>query len=753
MRNLWALIFVACLAVSGDEIALAQNTVPQSATAGTVSEMGRMPDDQFNGVGANGVGFECSVELGTSLRPGYVALDFIFTLPIAATSERSILARVRPRPSGMLPRRNEIEIELPLVIEQGTTRVVVSRFVPKWTFGNSYAIELFEGGRLLDGCSLELGENQSGRRIVEQVLEQEIASSWLFVEPVSVGDSKRQAVIQQIRTWLEADSVDSAQAIRYAGNRRLQMSQVASQNVGVILSLAESELPDDWRAYQLYGSVAMEVSTYETLRANRSFQFSALRRWVLLGGTLVILGVEPNVQLSTLLGNVLSDDDQDTAANLIADRSVSEGERPRVMEPFANEFELGDKQDSASELASVSGMLMDIGIQRQVLGGGEVISLARDFPYQQRHWVVAKDLLTKSTSPALRRGVDPLFGDSRFRRWLIPGVAQPPVYTFMGLLTMFVILVGPVAYRFTTRRGRGYLMFAIAPVLAVFTTLSMFAYGIVADGFGTVARMRQITWVDGVTGDAVTRNRGTYFAGIRPAEGLRFDAEAEVMWYPDPLEMPVSEVIQMESPALGTVTIDAADQRFSPSFLPSRQQRQFIVHQAISNVGALTAKRIETVASGENAVPRVSLEVNNGLAMELNQVVICDSKGDFWSVDSIGAGSVVMVESQVISKDRSKLLGDLYNVQRMMEENSGASRSRQRPEAFDLISTLNQFFESGGREVSDGALENWLQESLQLGGSLEPGMYVGLAPIDPRFVATEDTELVDSVHFVIGTMP
>ena len=48
-------------------------------------------------------------------------------------------------------------------------------------------------------------------------------------------------------------------------------------------------------------------------------------------------------------------------------------------------------------------------------------------------------------------------------------------------------------------------MFAIAPVLTVITTLSMLGYSIIADGFGSHARIRQITWVDGVTGEGVER--------------------------------------------------------------------------------------------------------------------------------------------------------------------------------------------------------------------------------------------------------
>ena len=109
---------------------------------------------------------------------------------------------------------------------------------------------------------------------------------------------------------------------------------------------------------------------------------------------------------------------------------------------------------------------------------------------------------------------------AEFKKWLVPGVAQPPVYVLVTLLTIFVILVGPVAYRRTTKAGRGHLMFVIAPVLAVVTTVSMFAYGLAADGVSTIARIRQITWVDGATGAAGERVRATYFAPISPGDGL-----------------------------------------------------------------------------------------------------------------------------------------------------------------------------------------------------------------------------------------
>ena len=105
---------------------------------------------------------------------------------------------------------------------------------------------------------------------------------------------------------------------------------------------------------------------------------------------------------------------------------------------------------------------------------------------------------------------------------------QPPVYALVGFLSVFIVVVGPIAYRRTSKSGRTHLMFVIAPALALFTTASMFAYGIVVDGFSTVGRMRQVTWVDGATGNAGERVLETYFAPISPRDGVSFPGDAEV---------------------------------------------------------------------------------------------------------------------------------------------------------------------------------------------------------------------------------
>ncbi|MCG8648296.1 MAG: hypothetical protein MI861_00600, partial [Pirellulales bacterium] len=360
------------------------------------------------------------------------------------------------------------------------------------------------------------------------------------------------------------------------------------------------------------------------------------------------------------------------------------------------------------------------------------------------HWHVADSVISFRQSPMLRRGVDPLLGDRRFTNWLVPGVAQPPVYTFMGLLALFVVLVGPVAYRRTTRLGRNYLMFAIAPLLAMVTTLAMFGYGVVADGFGTVARVRQLTWVDGLSGDAGERVRSTYFAGVRPGAGLSFPGDAEVMGYPEGQGNTLEELDELAPAILGKVSITDEKQVFDSSFLPSREQRQFVVHRPRRRIGVVSL----AVKNG-SGVPSIS----STFAFPLNQVIARDAAGNYWTVSDLPAGGTSKCDPLPTNK-ASIALGRMYADYRPIsavrvarQQTGGANR------VSDLIIAANRQVNLGGVEVRAGSFEQWLNDHLQLNGRLPERHFVATAEVSSDALAVEETELVESIRYVFGTMP
>ncbi len=346
-------------------------------------------------------------------------------------------------------------------------------------------------------------------------------------------------------------------------------------------------------------------------------------------------------------------------------------------------------------------------------GAGGLIAIAplagRDTP-TTAHWGVVRRFLDHRASATLRRGVDPLIGDRRFARWMIPGVAQPPVYTFMGLLTVFVILVGPIAYRRTSKMGRSYLMFAIAPVLALLTTVAMFGYGIIADGFGTRVRVRQLTWVDGKSGDAGERVRSTYFAGVRPAAGLRFAGDAELMLYREGTGQSWEDLNAMPPAMLGRVTVDEESQRLDASFLPSRQQRQFVVHAPRRDVGSL-----QLTADPQGTDPP---DVSSSFTFTVRQGVLRDEQANYWLVENLGPGEAQSTKP-LTTRDASKLMGQLYNDHRPIADVSEtrSKRSRYNNQIYDLILDINRTLETTAA-ITEGLFELWLQQHLQTNGEI-----------------------------------
>lgn len=287
-------------------------------------------------------------------------------------------------------------------------------------------------------------------------------------------------------------------------------------------------------------------------------------------------------------------------------------------------------------------------------------------------------------------------------------------------------------------------MFAIAPVLAMVTTLAMFGYGIIADGFGTIARVRQITWIDGASGDAGERIRATYFAGVRPGDGLRFPGNAEVISYPQASGRSWEEANDLSAAIIGKVTITKDAQVFDSSFLPSRQQRQFVVHQPRPNVGRVTLQ------SGDNAGPPL---LESTLDFALTQVIARDAKGQYWTVSNLPANQSAVCGS-VLPQEASKALGKMYNAHRPLSEvREARQRTDYRNEILDLISHTNRAVGDGSRIVTDGGFEQWLLQNVQLSGEIPRQSFVATAEVSDDVLAVKETKLVESIRYVFGTMP
>lgn len=413
------------------------------------------------------------------------------------------------------------------------------------------------------------------------------------------------------------------------------------------------------------------------------------------------------------------------------------------------------------------GSVHEVGMGLQVFMhfGSKYGSRNSSLPVRTR-WEIAEKLAGDGFSPTVKRGVEPIVSNQRFSDWKIPGIAEPPVYTFIGFLSGFFLLVGPIAYWQTKRIGRPYLMFAIAPILALITTITMFGYGMIADGFGSFARVRQITWSDGRTGDGIERVRATYFTGSKQRTPLHFPREAEIFPYLNRGKASWATMADLPESNLGTVTLQDRQQWLNPSSLPSRSQQQFVSHHPRPQLGSLKIlqnwpaelRPYSKLVNGRfQWNPVVVPNVTNGFHFTLRSLIICDRIGNHWLITSLKPGD--SADGKLItSEDASRILGELYTTHRPIgsvseSRNSRSTRSINGNNGDDFRDLTVRFLLEGNSKNrrTGGVLEEWLQQHLLTEGELPKMHFVAISDVSDDAVAIDNCELKASVRYVMGT--
>ncbi len=127
-----------------------------------------------------------------------------------------------------------------------------------------------------------------------------------------------------------------------------------------------------------------------------------------------------------------------------------------------------------------------------------------------------------------RHGLTPDAPNDEYANWLVPGVGLAPVTEFRILITLFVLVIGPVNYWLLKRMRRLHLLVITVPLAAALLTAALFLYALLADGLGTKVRVRSLTLLDQRRGEAASWARLSYYAGLAPSAGLSVSMETAI---------------------------------------------------------------------------------------------------------------------------------------------------------------------------------------------------------------------------------
>jgi len=245
--------------------------------------------------------------------------------------------------------------------------------------------------------------------------------------------------------------------------------------------------------------------------------------------------------------------------------------------------------------------------------------------------LIAVDNATPKTP--WRLPLEPISSASATRgfRLPIPGVNAIPARTYVTILTLFAVLIGPVNHIVLRRRRQQTLVVLTTPLIAALFIVVLAGYVVVVEGFGVRGRVISFTQLDQAAGQAATRAAvSLYAAGGAPSGGLRFSRDLAV--FPTPLD----------TAPLTAETLDWSElQQFSSGLLNARTPTNF------ETLG-YRAARERLVFSREGG----QVHVSNGLGSTVTRLRFRDGARFYSLADPLrGGASAVLRETTASGRD------------------------------------------------------------------------------------------------------
>ena len=348
---------------------------------------------------------------------------------------------------------------------------------------------------------------------------------------------------------------------------------------GLTADELRSEPLDDWLAYSGADLVVLDLEELRTLVEIREPAADALRRWVAAGGTLWIEQAGASAKRLQAIDELLRADGWRLRATE-SERPAEEPPEPSNPESTTEsaedngageaEAEAEDEEEGSKKLSRESTPIEGApgwgyvsvaatgDLKKQAeryaerfveqLRASPQAAFARYFGrqddtkgwYAERDFVFGRVLAFRNTAfvmpPQLmysggslvavrgwqerywpaRHGVEAGLANEEFGNLLVPGVGVAPVLEFQLLITLFVLVIGPLNYWLLWRREQLQMLVVTTPLCAALFTLGLFLYAAVGDGFGVKTRVRSVTVINQEAGEAVSWSRVSQYAATAP---------------------------------------------------------------------------------------------------------------------------------------------------------------------------------------------------------------------------------------------
>lgn len=383
------------------------------------------------------------------------------------------------------------------------------------------------------------------------------------------------------------------------------------------LTITPRELPERWIDLSSIDVVCLKLAELEDLAKNHATKWQALRSWVAAGGNLWVTDVAKAQHEKFAVGQ---------PPITVHWNRMTELERLLDVPPHERK----------------AGAWANVGHARtRDLHLGQVVALPEQFgldPRWQRPFQDGLEQTATHLNPhrlfwELRYGVNLRSPNSDFWNFLIPGVGLVPVMPFQVLITLFVVVIGPLNYVYLRRRAKLHLLIVTVPACALVVTLGLFGYALATDGLGVRVRVRSYTEIDQRRGEAVCWSRLCYYAGLAPSQGLRFSGDTVVLPIDPRIDDPTGGITrQLKWTGDGDAPLE---QHLRGGWLRSRNLTQYLTQRARKTQAHL---QITQQSDGR-------LAVVNRLETAIRYLAVCDADGKKYGAENVAADASVTLEA------------------------------------------------------------------------------------------------------------
>ncbi len=310
----------------------------------------------------------------------------------------------------------------------------------------------------------------------------------------------------------------------YAGPA-VSLKKIQRNNISYSTIRAEN-LPENWIGLSGFDQIFISSNEFRDLSKANEIQRDNLEKWVAAGGALVIYSCgqdyrETGPILSLLIGEARASQlvageyrwcepiNVSTTADVwCAGRSVGYSIQNTVLEKVVRPF-----ATSLSVKAVDNPGLIDpekFGILSYL--NGCIISVDDDMSSWTRgdYRRLDNSVTLNGSSLAARIG----YGSGLLPVLTIPGVGEPPVLLFKVLLTIFLIVAGPIALFAFSKLGKPQLLLVLIPLLSICVSCALILYVLLADGLTKTASVQSAITLDQRTNLAVVNCRAAYFSNF-----------------------------------------------------------------------------------------------------------------------------------------------------------------------------------------------------------------------------------------------